>query len=277
MARQAFFAKLEALFERFFKWIGFATGAIALIGGAVSAVNRWYDLRFLSFLHNHARDFWLFSISALVLSLWIWTWSLNRRFTQGFTDNFKGNLDSNWDNVKPWRITDDGHLLVTGSDAGGLTKVGTHWENYTLEFECKILKECLGVVVRAMNLGNYYMFQIRRDCLRPHRRVTVPIVMDEKLKTEDQEASQIALPGNLVSYALGWEIPDERRIKFEESISGWFGVRVTVRGESVSIWIKGHEVFHADSFVKIPAGKIGFRNTEYEEALVKNVRVVLHS
>jgi hypothetical protein len=55
---------------------------------------------------------------------------MNRRFLGGFHDQFE-NLDK-WDFIGPWRIVDKGTLLVTGSDEGGITKVGSHWENYTL-------------------------------------------------------------------------------------------------------------------------------------------------
>lgn len=202
--------------------------------------------------------------------------SLHRRFNSGFRDNFKRSLAANWDFVGDWKTTEECELLITNSDPGGLTKIGAYWENYTLEFDAHILNDCLGVIVRAQDLNNYYMFQIRRNRIRPHRRVTFPFVEagDEESKDGAEVDSQAPRP---VKFAVRWDIPKKLAVDLDTPISDWFSTTIIVRGEAVSIKINAKQVFYAESFLKIPTGKIGFRNSGHEKALVRDVKVTLHS
>jgi len=152
---------------------------------------------------------------------------------------------------------------------GGITKIGAQWENYTFTIKARILKECLGVVVRAQDLNNYYMLQIGTDKIRPHRRVAVPVI-DTKTSRKPQEASEI-LP---IKYNVGWQIFDPPT-PLSHHLDNWFHVRVIVRGQAVSLYINNELVFQRESFLQIPTGKVGFRNGFSEEALVRNVKVIL--
>jgi Domain of Unknown Function (DUF1080) len=205
----------------------------------------------------------------------VWTQALNRRFSAGFSDNFSQSLATNWDFVGDWRVTDEGWLLVTNSEPGGLTKTGAFWENYSLHFEARILAQCLGVIVRGIDLNNYYMFQIRKDRIRPHRRIKFPIENLESDKTPHDPDSPEPIQPRPIKYAVGWDIPENLAVPLDQPLSDWFAVNIKVRGEAASIQINGKPVFHAESFLKNPTGKIGFRNSGNEKALIRKVWVTL--
>lgn len=157
------------------KWIGYVTG-IAVLFGIVSRFFEWGNKGPFLYLKNNLQSIWMWAITAAVLLLLIWTSLLRRRFKGGFRDNFKNSLQTNWDFKGKWRILEKGTLTVTGPDgSGGITKVGAQWENYTFTFKARIISRCLGVIIRAQDLDNYFMFQVNTDKIRPHRRVAVPI------------------------------------------------------------------------------------------------------
>jgi hypothetical protein len=64
-------------------------------------------------------------------------------------------------------------------------------------------------------------------------------------------------------------------VPLDQPLSDWFAVNIKVRGEAASIQINGKPVFHAESFLKNPTGKIGFRNSGNEKALIRKVWVTL--
>lgn len=279
MKRANQWTKTLLRFEVLLKWTVYLSGLLTLVG-IIATAAKGVDLGRLepiaAFLREYFFHFWLGAVTALAIVLLIWTMSLHRRFTSGFRDNFKRSLAANWDFVGDWRITEAGELLITNSDPGGLTKIGAYWENYTLEFDAHILNDCLGVIVRAQDLNNYYMFQIRKNRIRPHRRVTFPIVEagDEESKDRSEADSQAPHP---VKFAVGWDIPNKLAVDLDPPISDWFSTTIIVRGEAVSIKINAKQVFYAESFLKISTGKIGFRNSGHEKAFVRDVKVTLHS
>jgi hypothetical protein len=202
---------------------------------------------------------------------------MNRRFLGGFHDQFE-NLDK-WDFIGPWRIVDKGTLLVTGSDEGGITKVGSHWENYTFYFSARIISKCIGFIVRAQDLNNYYMFQIRPDKIRPHFRMTVPMVLEEQIANVEEGAVRIHLP---VNYIIKWlhdgttSSPEYHASPISQKLETWFDVKAEVFGQSVKIWINNELVFQQPALLRIPTGKVGFRNSISEEAYVKDAKVEIH-
>lgn len=141
-----------------FKWIS-VISALAAVLGQVSNLLDWGKqgpfASIFVFLKTHVQILWLSALTAIAFALFIWISKLHKRFVSGFKDNFEGDLHINWDFVGPWRIAEENTLLVTGSDPGGITKVGAQWENYVLKFKARILRDCLGVIVRAQDLNNY--------------------------------------------------------------------------------------------------------------------------
>jgi hypothetical protein len=207
------------------------------------------------------------------LTLWLGLLRLSSRFTSRFRDDFSENLNFNWDFVGPWRVAEKNTLLVTGSDAGGLTKVGATWENYTLSFDARITERCLGVIVRAQDLDNYYMFQIKPDKIRPHRRIATPVIEDEPSQS-DQKPTDDGPQPRFIKFKVAWQV-FEPPAPINPPLSNWFKVKIIVRGESIKIYINKELCLQKESFLKIPIGKVGFRNTRNEVALVRNVQVVI--
>jgi len=254
------------------KWISWAIG-IATAFGFILKFFEWGNKGPFLYLKNNLQSIWMWAITAVALLLVIWTSLLRRRFKGGFKGNFKGSIQSNWDFKGNWRIPEKGTLLVTGPDGtGGITKVGAQWENYTFIFKARIIRDCLGVIVRAQDLDNYFMFQILTDKVRPHRRVAVPMVPAPT--KHDQEPQGETPQIQPIQFSVGWQIFDPPT-PLNRTLNTWFNCKITVRGESICIRIDDEIVLQSESFLKIPTGKVGFRNSGGEEALVKNVKVIL--
>lgn len=264
-------SNINELRDKFVGWVGFIAAVIAA-AGYVSQLFDWGKNNVFVFLSTNAQILWLISISFFLFFLWLRVTKLNNRFTSRFTDDFTGDLNAKWDFVGSWRIAEAGTLLVTKSEPGGITKVGSAWENYTLSFEAKIINECIGVIFRARDLNNYYMLQIRKDKIRPHRRAEVPIINDSSVNGEESANKQ----SQMISFVAGWQVFDPPTT-INKVLDDWFKVKVIVNGESVRLYLNEELAFQQDSFVKIPTGKIGFRNSGSETALIKNIRVVVRS
>ncbi len=159
---------------------------------------------------------------------------------------------------------------MTGSDAGGITKVGRFWENYDLLFKAHILYNCIGVIIRAESLSSYYMFQIHKDCIIPHRRSLI------RVKESSLDVDEKGLIKNLKIapglYIVGWNTDD--KVPLQKQIDGWFDCKITASGSSVAVYINGIIVFEDKEFLQIPTGKIGFRNDGPEKAIVKDIKVI---
>lgn len=270
------FGRLEQHLDVMSRWVTYLLVLMSALG-LVSRFVAWGKHGPFVYLRNNLQSLWLLTVTFATLTLWIWISRLHRRFVSGFSDDFSGDLRAGWDFEGPWRIPEKGTLLVTGSDAGGITKVGAQWENYTFTFRARIINQYLGVVVRAQDLSNYYMFQIQTDKIRPHRRVAVPVVEAEtSLPSDEEDAPQEAPRFLPVGFNVGWIVFDPPT-PLSRTLDEWFDVKVNVRGESVLIYIDGELVFQRDSFLKIPVGKVGFRSAGSEEALVRGVRVTLET
>lgn len=115
------------------------------------------------------------------------------------------------------------------------------------------------------------MFQIRKNKIRPHRRGTVPIVE----KTTHNNNFEGTNEDFVIKYEYGWQLFKDYDVNIDPSLNNWFDVEITVRGESVFIYIDNELILQKESFLKIPCGKIGFRNYGSESAKVKNVQVIL--
>jgi hypothetical protein len=209
----------------------------------------------------------LISLTLIVIAGVYWIILINRRFLIGYTDGFKKSLNLNWDYKGPWKITDDRTLLVTGSDEGGITKKGADWENYSFSFKAKILNGRLGVIIRAQDLNNYYMLQINHNSIVPHYRISYPKIKSNTLDPLKKLEIEIQ---------VGWQIFNDSVINLSKELTDWFKVCVTTKGQSVSMYIDDNLVFHEDSFLQIPKGKVGFRCDAAERGLIKNAKVRLN-
>jgi hypothetical protein len=273
-----YYQKIERIGLSVAKWVAIISAFGAIIGGANTLLQWGVKGPFsqaLLFFQTNYQILWLTSLTTICIVFGFRIDSLRSRFSKGFKDRFDGKLDDNWDYKGPWRIPERGTLIVTGSDEGGITKSGSHWENYSFSFDAKIISECIGVIVRAQDLNNYYMFQIRPDKIRPHRRIAVPVIIDGDIKGKNDNELKV----NAVQYFIAWQTeqnsPSLNSIPIIPPLEDWFNIKISVKGQSVSIYIDGSLIYHRLDLLQIPTGKIGFRNQGAEEAQVKNVNVTL--
>lgn len=255
-------------FERILK---ITTGILSIVTiiGLIKSTFIKFRIPLVDFVVIHLYWFWVISVTLAIIMLILTTIRLQRRFSLGFKDKFKGDLDKNWDYQGEWTKPYKGVLCVKGSDVGGITKTGSLWENYAFEFDTCIQKDCTSWIIRAQDLNNYYMFQCRKDIIRPHRRVTIlKFKSPEDQPSKDSEKKEIQ-----VIPEIGWQIWDG--VPHNKDLKGWFHVRIEVKGESVWIFINSELVLHLSSLIKNPTGKVGFRNSGNEEAHFRNIQVSL--
>jgi hypothetical protein len=198
---------------------------------------------------------WLITLSLIIITIYFRLRRINSKFFTRFIDNFN-HLD-NWINTDKWKL-DKKTLIVSHCEPGGITKMGQLWENYEITFNAKILNQCIGVIIRAQDLDNYYMLQISNDLVRPHRRVSIPKI-DNKTNLID-------------SYSVFWQVFEEKSVSHKLLLTDWFDVKIKVIGSSVTMWINNQKVFN-DSFLMIPFGRVGFRNYGDEKAIIKKFKL----
>ena len=160
-------------------------------------------------------------------------------------------------------------MLVTNSDSGGISKKGANWENYTFSFDVKIINNCIGIIIRSIDLNNYYMFQINTVKVNPHRRVSIPKFVKAINKQGNEEMT-------ISNYDIGWQRMNDFAVIHQKKLDSWFHVDVKVKGQTISIFIDNDLVFHKDNFIEIPIGKVGFRNWGTEQAIVRKIRVKIN-
>lgn len=60
---------------------------------------------------------------------------------------------------------------ISNSEAGYIYSKCLTWSDCRVSFNFKIIKTCIGIIMRAINLSNYIMLQIQEDGIRPHIRI----------------------------------------------------------------------------------------------------------
>lgn len=262
------FLNSEAV-NRFASFLAIVTFLVSVLSFVVTSLPLAGVLpKVTSFIAEHIGTIYSSFVLVAIGYLYLTYFRLNRRLTIGFRDNFKGDLDRNWEYRGEWTVQEQGTLCVRGADEGGITKVGALWENYEFSFRAKIVNKKSGWIVRANDLNNYFMFQCDRDTLTPHQRLAQPI-----LRQRENHGGQEAPVLELAGYNVGWRILPVRTHNLH--LDDWFRASITVRGSSVEIRINDTLIFHDSNFITIPMGRVGFRCWGDEESHFKNVRVEL--
>jgi len=189
-----------------------------------------------------------------------------------FEEHFSHELE-NWEFSGGWsleNLVEGRTLIVTDSEVGGISKWCLSWKDYVFEFDTKLIASDCGWLIRAMDLENYVMLQLREKEILPH------FLRDR---------------GN-------WFRDFNRRapLQFQIPLGRWFRVRIRVENERVVTWIvldgKEKEVLnlgllqpgprkvwplHSEQItiidVSYPHGSIGFRAWGDEQAFFRNIRV----
>lgn len=166
-------------------------------------------------------------------------------------------------------------FVVPDTDPGNIYSKCLNWSDYKFEFEFKILKNCLGAIIRAVNLSNYVMFQICQDGIRPHIRINggwrawehkeSGLTFNKKLSSDKWYKCIIICDKDLVNITLKhknktlfdriWTIPHDR-----------FGFPFPQMENDPK-----PTLIHFPS--DLDYGTVGFRNANIEKALAKNVLI----
>lgn len=162
---------------------------------------------------------------------------------------------------------------ITEADVGYIFPKTANWDDYKFECDFKIVKKYFGCIVRAMNLSNYVMFQLRQDnYIKVHLRINGEWIVIEKTPFD----------GNL-------------------KLGSWYGLSIVCEKRSVKITVKDKDSKLFESHFTIPPvikikrrvvdatgketikdtkellnidfdfGSVGVRNAPSERAFFKNV------
>ena len=167
---------------------------------------------------------------------------------------------------------------ISNSDSGYIYTKCLTWNAYTFSFKFKIIKHCIGIIVRAVNLSNYAMFQIdmRTNGIRPHLRI---------------------------NGGWKWWEANECGLNFTQtpSLDNWYQCHISCENKSINVKLTSEDgkeeifnrswdipmgsiLFHLSSedgsskfsipySIILDYGTVGFRNNADEAALVKEVLV----
>jgi hypothetical protein len=171
---------------------------------------------------------------------------------------------------------------ITESNQGNIFSPTLSWSDYQLSFDFKINNQCLGVVVRAVNLANYCMLQIRQHGIRPHVKI-----------------NGIWIPNEAEDVGLSFG-------KGGLALDAWHSCNIACVGQNLDItisqgkttilsrrWIlpagKIEAVIKVEGYLAAPAvpgdknaaayeanleyGTVGFRNSRAESAFVRNLLI----
>lgn len=166
-----------------------------------------------------------------------------------FEDDFNTDLQKNWHYQEKWDLIPGGGLSVTQSEKGGITRVGQLWTDYSFEFTAVIVTtieeyQCIGWIVRAQDLFNYYMIQLNPAEVRPHLRVG---------------GRWITAPQRKYGYAIDSKEHD-LSIKPKEPIE----IRTEVRESELRVYVKNKEIYHEQKFFSMR-----FINKEFEDVAMQ--------
>jgi len=149
-----------------------------------------------------------------------------------FEDDFKKDLDTNWDYRGQWEPVPGGGLSVTQSGKGGITRVGHSWMDYNFEFTAVIVKLCIAWIVRAQDLSNYYMIQLDRTRVRPH------LWFAEKWVTPPERIYEAAIDSK--DHGLASVKPNQP-----------MEIRTEVRGWEIRVYVNDEQVYHKEDFFSV--------------------------
>jgi len=189
----------------------------------------------------------------------------------------------NWVGKGKWEyVRTENCFVVTDSYVGHIFPRTILWDDYSFEFDFKIVNKTCGWIVRAVNLSNYIMLQCALGGINPHIR------LDGQL------------PGGLGQEWTRWEHHEgDVGLSFKKNLEQdkWYRAVITCDKRSIKtvIFDEKGKIFDRhwiipDVFVvpyettegkkmllhrqiDFDFGAIGFRNSGNERAFVKNVYV----
>ena len=170
-------------------------------------------------------------------------------------------------------IRNENCFEITESDAGYIFPKTANWDDYKFECDFKIVKRHFGCIVRAMNLSNYVMYQIRDDKkIRVHLRIN-----GEWIVTEENKVNSELKPDNWYRLKI---VCEKRSVRINVKdgktslIDRHFIIPPQIKIVYREIDTKGNETKKETrqlQNVDFDFGSIGIRNYGDERAFIKNI------
>lgn len=171
---------------------------------------------------------------------------------------------------------------ITESHVGYIFPKTSDWDDYSFQFDFKIINKTIAWIVRAIDLSNYVMLQCTMEGINPHIRINgqwipkkhtdedVNFTFDDKLSPDtwykgriicEKRSIRITIfsQGKNALFDRHWLIPDQMLIHLVEVIK---------EGNSEKELIKQFQQNMDFDF-----GAIGVRNHGTERALIKNILI----
>ena len=164
---------------------------------------------------------------------------------------------------------------ITNTHSGYIFSKCFMWSDYKYIFEFKIIKSCLGIILRAINLSNYVMLQIGQDGIRPHIKVNgawkvwehkdVNLGFENNLKLDNWYKCIISCEKDVIN------------IRIFENKDPIFDRDWIIPSGQINFMFKKDEEDKKPLLIpfaiNLEYGTIGFRNSGYEKALLRNILV----
>lgn len=210
----------------------------------VSGVARWLNWLVL---------IWLGFLTTYVLA----NQKVSRKKEKEFREDFKRGLQQ-WEFSGSWKteLEDNHHILIVADSAnGGFAKPCRLWNDYTFEFETKIVKSNSSWIIRASDIHNYVMLQCSQSEIVPHFRDRSlwyplrPISLPVKLPVNNWFRVMISVTGNRVR-VNAW-LDGGEHVLLDDPL-----LEPKVGSAKITVGDTSHELDFAFSF---PFGSVGFR------------------
>jgi len=166
-------------------------------------------------------------------------------------------------------------FLISDSDSGYIYSKALIWSDYSISFEFKIIENCIGAIVRAVNLSNYVMLQINTRGIRPHVRISGGWYVHESKEVNlsfDNDLSLDKWYKCLLTCEKG-----SINIKLLDKKNNFFDRSWNIPQGNLFFDFKKDEKDANPARIAFPInleyGSVGFRNCVGEKALVQNLLI----
>lgn len=234
------------------------------------------DIALVALAATNKENFFVFtgSLAVIIISFFVVLYLRSRDKAFYFLPLDKESQANEWIGRGDWKFNRTEKCFeISNSNVGYLFPKTLLWDDYSLEFDFKIIESCCAWIVRAQNLSNYVMLQCGNDRINPHIRLDGQWMIIGKEETTLSFKQNLSLD-NWYKASLTC---DKRNIRIQiySQEAEIFNRQWTIPNQL--IWeasIEGQEQpirFFRE--IDFDFGGIGFRDHPGEKAFIKNVYV----